>query len=132
MKYQITGKANADGDAHFSLRENFVSFGIAEDEKQLANPAELLLGSFAACCLKSIERFSKLMSFKYKTVKINVTGVRQDAPPKMMSIEYVIHIESQDKRLNVSLLHKNIQRYGTIYNTLYESCEISGKVELVN
>lgn len=132
MKYKIIGNSKANGNANFSVRENFISFGIEEDEKQLPNPAELLLGAFAACCLKSIERFSQILKFDYTNSQIKVTGERQDAPPKMMSIEYVISIESQDKRLNPSLLHKNIQKHGTIYNTLKQSCEISGDVELIN
>jgi len=52
MKYQVKANASADGKADFSVRENFVPFGIAANEKQLCNAAELLLGAFAACCLK--------------------------------------------------------------------------------
>lgn len=130
MKYQVTGKSNADGTAGFSVRDNSVSFGITEDEKQLPNPAELLLGAFAGCCLKSIERFSKLMKFEYSSAEIEVTGERQDTPPKMTLIKYSIKIKSDDKRLNPELLHKNVQRHGTIFNTLKGSCDIVGNLEI--
>jgi hypothetical protein len=43
MKYQVSGSANAHGNAVFSVRQHNVSFGIVADEKQLSNPAELLL-----------------------------------------------------------------------------------------
>ena len=96
----------------------------------MANPAELLLGAFAACCLKNIERFSQLLKFDYENAQIEVIGERQDAPPKMKAIRYTIQIKSQDKRLNIALLHKNIQKYGTIYNTLKETCEVSGEITI--
>jgi len=132
MKYKITGNTNADGSASFSVRENIVSFGVTEAEKQLPNPAELLLGSFAACCLKSIQRFSQILKFDYSGAQIQVTGERQDAPPRMIIIKYDIQIKSNDVRLNVNLLHKNIQKFGTIFNTLKDSCEISGNIAIVN
>jgi len=101
------------------------------DQEQLPNPAELLLGAFVACCLKNVERFSQLLKFDYESARIEVVGERQDAPSKMTEIRYTILIKSQDKRLNAALLHKNIQRYGTIYNTLKETCEVSGDLQIV-
>lgn len=128
MKYQISGSAIAHGKAVFSVRENETIFGIASSEKQLPNPAELLLGSFAACCLKNIERFSELLKFDYESAQITVVGERQSSPPKLKTIRYTIQIKSEDKRLNVDLLHKNIKNHGTIFNTLKEACEISGEI----
>ncbi|MDB4286042.1 OsmC family protein [bacterium] len=130
MKYQISGSSDAHGKAVFSVRENETFFGIVANKNQLPNPAELLLGAFAACCLKNIERFSNLLKFDYENAQIEVVGERQDAPPKMKAIRYTIQIKSQDERLNVALLHKNIQKYGTIYNTLKETCEISGEAKI--
>lgn len=130
MKYQVSGSAKAHGEAVFSIRESNVSFGIIADEKQLPNPAELLLGAFAACCLKNVERFSQLLKFNYKNAEIEVIGVRQNAPTKIISIHYTIFIDSRDERLNIALLHKNIQKHGTIYNTLKETCEVSGEIKM--
>jgi ArsR family transcriptional regulator len=31
----------------------------------------------------------------------------------------------------VALLHKNIQKYGTIYNTLKDTCAVSGEIKIV-
>ncbi|MGK0388379.1 MAG: putative OsmC-like protein, partial [Maribacter sp.] len=71
-----------------------------------------------------------LLKFDYKNAQIEVIGERQNAPPKMKAIRYTIQIKSQDEQLNVDLLHKNIQKYGTIYNTLKETCEVSGIVKI--
>ncbi len=131
MNYEITGEARAHGEAKFSVRHASVPFGIAATDTQPPNPAELLLGSFAACCLKNIERFSQLLKFDYESVRIEVTGVRQDAPPKLVAIRYAIQIKSRDDQLNISLLEKNMQKHGTIYNTLKEVCDISGSIEMM-
>ena len=37
--------------------------------EDLFNPAELLLSAFAACLLKNVERFGKLLRFHYSAVE---------------------------------------------------------------
>lgn len=131
MKYKATGIANAHQNAEFSVKSNVFQFGITKNQNDLANPAELLMGSFAACCLKNIERFSEMMKFNYKKATVDVVGTRQDSPPKIISIDYEIKIYSNDEKLNVELLHKNLQKFGTIYNTLKEVSDVKGKIILV-
>ena len=62
MNYNVLANALAHHEATFSVKENEIIFGITPDQKELANPVELLLGAFAACCLKNIERFSSYFS----------------------------------------------------------------------
>lgn len=127
--YQVTGSINPTRAAVFSAKKTTVSFGIANQE-ELPNPAELLLGAFAACCLKNVQRFSELLNFDYTAARIEVTGERQEQPTKMIGIHYVIYVNSTDKKLNLNLLHKNIQKFGTIYNTLKGVCKVSGEMVL--
>jgi len=131
MEYFVNAKSSSNGQADFSIRQSTVSFGVASDEKELPNPAELLLGAFAACCLKNIERFSKMLKFHYETAQIEVSAERQNVPSKITDIHYLIQIKSDDKRLNVKLLHKNIEKHGTIYNTLKATCLISGDIQII-
>ena len=131
MEYFVNAKSSSNGQAGFSIRQSTVSFGVASDEKELPNPAELLLGAFAACCLKNIERFSKMLKFHYETAQIEVNAKRQNVPSKITDIQYLIQIKSDDKRLNVKLLHKNIEKHGTIYNTLKSTCLISGDIQII-
>lgn len=130
MKYILTASSIAHQTGTIIVKHNAVGFGITS-QKELLNPAELLLGAFAACCLKSVERFSKLLKFEYDDARIEVVGLRQEKPTKLIEIQYILYINSQDPSLNLPLLHKNIQQYGTIYNTLKASCAISGALEIV-
>src|SRR5512140_2698660 len=52
------------------------------------NPAELLLAAVAACMIKGIERVTPILHFDLRGVEVKLRGVRQDAPPKMLSIDY--------------------------------------------
>lgn len=131
MEYFVKGKSLSSGQADFSVRQSAVSFGISGDEKELPNPAELLLGAFAACCLKNVERFSKILKFDYETAQIEVKAERQNVPSKITDIHYIIQIKSDDKRLSTRLLHKNIEKHGTIYNTLKATCTISGDIQII-
>ncbi|GGX11055.1 OsmC family protein [Aquimarina muelleri] len=132
MNYTVSGNIIAHQQATFTSKQTNVSFGIKRDQNYLPNPAELLLGAFAACCLKNIERFSDTLKFNYEDARIEVLGERQERPTKLVAIQYTIHIKSEDASLNVKLLHKNLQKFGTIYNTLKETCNISGEIKLID
>ncbi|MFT6166957.1 MAG: putative OsmC-like protein [Vicingaceae bacterium] len=129
MKYTVKGSIDNLNKASFQVKENYTSFGIKKGEEHLPNPVELLLGSFSACCLKNVERFSHILNFDYESASIEVIGDRQENPTKLVAIDYIIRIKSGN--VNLELLHKNIQKFGTIYNTLKEMCEISGELKLV-
>lgn len=130
MQYLISGSISPSREAAFSIKKSSVSFGVFSDQDELPNPAELLLGAFTACCLKNVQRFSELLGFEYAKARIEVVGERQEKPTKIVGIRYVIHISSEDEKLNLKLLHRNLQKFGTIYNTLKEVCEVSGELVL--
>jgi uncharacterized OsmC-like protein len=90
------------------------------------NPAELLLASVAACMLKGIERIKPILKFQLAGVDIRVEGVRQDDPPKMISIRYEIAVKSDETDRRLELLHHNVRRYGTVFNTLAAATELTG------
>lgn len=130
MKYTVTGAVDANHHATFNVKGNSIAFGVMKGKDELPNPVELLLGSFAACCLKNVERFSEILKYDYEGATIDIIGNRQENPTKLIGIQYVIKIKGED--INLDLLHRNIQKFGTIYNTLKEMCEISGELKLMD
>lgn len=92
------------------------------------NPAELLLASLAACILKGCERVVPMLVFDLRGITVSLHGVRQDSPPKMISIRYEIVVDTDETEARLALLHKNLQKYGTIYNTLAGATELSGTI----
>ena len=92
------------------------------------NPAEMLLASLAACILKGTERVIPMLKFDLRGIEVALHGVRQDSPPKMISITYEITVDTDETEARLALLHKNLQKYGTIYNTLAGAVELSGTI----
>lgn len=90
------------------------------------NPAELMIAALAACMLKSIERVTPILKFDLRGVEIRLNGVRQDVPPRMESIDYEIIIDSDESDHRLALLHDNIQKYGTVYNTIAPGTRLAG------
>ena len=93
------------------------------------NPAELLLASLAACMLKSIERVAPILKFQFRGVHIAVHGERQDDPPRMQRMSYRIVIDTDEDDRRLALLHRNVQQFGTVYNTLAGSTQLHGGIE---
>lgn len=132
MEYSIKASSLSKNNASIDVKESEIFFGITPGSKHhLPNPAELFLGSFSACILKNIERFSNFMSFEYSKAEIIVNAIRSEKPPRMDNIEYELKIYSQDSNLNRDLLKKNIEKFGTIYNTIKASCTIKGEIIVI-
>lgn len=132
MNYQIKASSISDQDAVLHIKQSDIDFGTTPETAEiLPNPAEMFLGAFAACMLKNVERFSGMLKFTYTKADLEVNAVRLDKPPRLDSINYTLKIHSSDKNLNTDLLKKNIEKFGTIYNTVKLSCVISGTIRTI-
>lgn len=92
------------------------------------NPAELLLTALAACILKSVERAIPVLHFELRHVDVRVHGVRSDKPPRLETIHYEVVVDSDESDHRLDLLHVNIRKYGTIFNTLTAATNLTGTV----
>ncbi|GAB4569655.1 MAG: OsmC family protein [Rhizobacter sp.] len=93
---------------------------------QAFNPAELLLAALSACMIKGIERVMPILRFELRGVEVRVHGVRQDVPPKMESIRYEIVVDTDEEDRRLALLHENVKKYGTVFNTVMPGTDLSG------
>ena len=92
------------------------------------NPAELLLAAVAACMIKGIERVSPMLDFQLTGVLVELHAVRQDSPPKIVSIDYVLTVDTGESDQRLELLHKNVRKYGTISNTVAAATALNGVI----
>lgn len=90
------------------------------------NPAELLLAALSACMVKGIERVTPILKFQLRGVEVQVNGVRQDVPPKMASIRYEISVDTDESDQRLALLHENVKKYGTVFNTVAPGTDLAG------
>ena len=92
------------------------------------NPAELLLAALSACMIKGIERVTPLLKFQLRGVEVRVHGVRQDVPPKMESITYEIVVDTDEDDRRLALLHDNVRKFGTVFNTVAPGTDLAGEM----
>ena len=90
------------------------------------NPAELLLAAVSACIIKGIERVTPMLKFRLRGVQVRISGVRQDVPPRLESIDYEILVDSDESEQRLALLHDNVRKYGTVFNTVTPGTRLSG------
>ena len=93
---------------------------------QAFNPAELLLAALSACMIKGIERVLPILKFELRGVEVRVHGVRQDVPPRMESITYEIVVDTDEPDRRLALLHENVKKYGTVFNTVAPGTDLLG------
>jgi len=57
---------------------------------------------------------------------VRLSGVRQDAPPKMARIDYEILVDTDESEHKLELLHQNVRSYGTVFNTVAPGTALAG------
>ncbi len=92
------------------------------------NPAELLLASVAACMIKGIERVLPILDFSLDCVEVMLHAGRQDDPPRIVSIDYELVVDTEESDQRLELLHKNVRKYGTISNTVALAARLDGVI----
>jgi uncharacterized OsmC-like protein len=96
--------------------------------KDAFNPAELFLAAVAACMIKGIERVTPMLKFDLRGVEVRLAGRRQDSPPRMVSIDYEIIVDTDENDRRLELLHMNVRKFGTISNTVAEATKLGGTI----
>lgn len=119
-------------DAHGSLaRTKDAEITLDTDVKgrvDAFNPAELLLAAVAACMIKGIERIAPVNHFSYRSVEVRLRGLRQDSPPFMAEITYELIVDTDEDDRKLDLMHHNVRKYGTIFNTVSAATRLEGTI----
>ena len=127
--YSITAKNCGHEKSEIVFGQTNIVFDSGgERNLELAGPAEIFCSSLAACTLKNVSRFSKILPFQFEYAEISVTAERQDSPPKMISLNYELRLKTIEDDHKIELLHMNIKKFGTIFNTLSAVLSIEGKI----
>ena len=129
LEYHVTGRRI---DSHGSVASTKNAEIILDTDiggrADAFNPAELFLASIAACMIKGIERVTPMLKFDLRGVEVKLHGVRQDSPPRMISIDYELIVDTDETDQRLELLHTNVRRYGTISNTVALATNLEGKI----
>jgi uncharacterized OsmC-like protein len=129
LEYRVAARRIDSHGAEASTKEARIVLDTdMAGRRDAFNPAELLLASVAACMIKSIERVTPMLGFDLRGVEVALHGIRQDSPPKMVSITYELVVDTDETDQRLDLLHKNVRKYGTISNTISEATDLQGTI----
>ncbi|AWB47960.1 osmotically inducible protein C [Gemmobacter aquarius] len=127
MEYRVTARRiDGHGSVVMAKEAEVVLDTDPAGRRDAMNPVELLLSALAACMLKGIERMIPMLKMQIDGAEVSLMAVRQDAPPKLVSISYEIVVDSPETEQRLNLLHRNVLKYGTISNTLSLAVPIEG------
>jgi uncharacterized OsmC-like protein len=93
------------------------------------NPVELLLASLSACLIKGVERVAGTLGIQYDSVNVALTAHRPDDEARIENITYLITLGTKSDQAKLDLLHKNLMKFGTIYNTVKAGTHLSGEIK---
>ncbi len=129
LEYKVSARRiDSHGSEAFAKDARIVLDTDMAGRPDAFNPAEMLLASLAACILKGTERVIPMLAFDLRGIEVTLHGLRQDSPPKMVRIDYEIVVDTAESDARLDLLHRNLQKYGTIYNTLADATELIGTI----
>jgi uncharacterized OsmC-like protein len=127
LEYSVTGhRVDAHGSIATCKGAEIVLDTDLAGRADAFNPAELLLAALAACMLKGIERVAPMIHFQYRGVEVHLHGIRQNVPPRMSHIEYEITVDTEEVDHRLKLLHDNVRKFGTVFNTVALGTELKG------
>lgn len=128
VRARTVGRGRAEAEAALATIAFDASW--AAPPSGLPGPAELLASAFAACLLKNLERAGHLLRFRYESAEVDVVARRQDSPPKFVEISYELRITTDEVERRVDLVHLNLRKFGTVFNTLAAVCDVRGRVQI--
>jgi uncharacterized OsmC-like protein len=129
LKYDVVAKrVDAHGSTARCKKAEITLDTDVNGRLDAFNPAELLLAAVAACMIKGIERVAPMNHFKFRSAEVRLHGIRQDSPPFMSSISYELVVDTDEDDRRLDLLHYNVRKYGTIFNTVAAATKLEGKI----
>ncbi len=133
LEYRVTARrVDALGSVATTKAAEVVLDTALDGRPDAFNPVELFLAAIAACMIKGIERVTPMLDFKLRGVEVHLHAIRQDRPPKIVSVDYELIVDSDEDDHRLELLHTNVRKYGTISNTVAAATRLEGVIRRVS
>jgi uncharacterized OsmC-like protein len=133
MNFELTARRLSDNASEVQSKD--VTLGIdsgISPRSDALSPMELLLAAQAACFLKGIERTAPTLNFEFSEVNIKLNATRPVLEARIEEIQYLIEIKTLESDERLELLHKNLKKHGTIYNTISAGTNLHGQLVRAN
>lgn len=129
MTFSLSAKRNnPDGSTASAKSTTLVIDTSASGRPDALNPVELLLAALSACFIKGVERVAPTLGISYDSVDVELTAHRPVDEARIKDINYVVTVGTDADATKIELLHKNLLKFGTIFNTVKLGTKLSGSV----
>lgn len=133
QEYSVEVKRIDDKLAQANRDEHRLLLSIKRGERMYGfNAVEALLSSLGTCILTNVNDFSSKLRLDIRAASVRLTAFRHDRPPKVISIDYELMLDSPDPVEKLEELHSYCKKWGTVYNTLADAIPINGKLIVSN
>ncbi|MEN9992649.1 MAG: hypothetical protein RLY83_219 [Actinomycetota bacterium] len=130
MTFEVSAKRVDASGSQVSAKETLLTIDTSMAGRLDAlNPVELLLAALSACIIKGIERVAGTLGIEYDSVHVALTAHRPEDEARIDDIGYVITVGTSADQAKLELLHKNLMKFGTIYNTVKSGTRLSGEIK---
>lgn len=130
MTFEVqANRLNSAGSKVVSKQVELVIDTSLSGRPDAMNPVELLLASLSACIIKGIERVAGTLGIEYDSVNVSLTAHRPEDEARIEDISYLITVGTSADQAKLELLHKNLMKFGTIYNTVKSGTRLSGEIK---
>jgi FtsP/CotA-like multicopper oxidase with cupredoxin domain len=75
-----------------------------------------------------LPRSYPMLSASQRGAEVRMHGVRGDAPPRMVSIDYELIVDPDETEQRLELLHTTVRKYGTVSNTVAAAARLEGSI----
>lgn len=131
--YQVQVRRKNAQQAVATTRTFHLTLGAKRgDETAGFNPVETLLSAMGTCLLTSLAMVAELSRVSLEAMEIEVTGTRQDKPPRLVSATYHLVVETTVSEDRVVRLVEMAKKNSTVYQTLAQTMSVSGRVTRKN
>lgn len=129
LEYSVSARRIDEHGSEAKTKQATISLDTdIEGRPDAFNPAELFIASIAACLIKGAERVAPMINFHLRGIEVKLHATRQDSPPKILSVEYDLIVDTDESDHSLELLHTNIRKYGTISNTVASALQLQGTI----
>ena len=127
MKYNVRVERTDSLHVNASVRGFEIQLGAKRADPTAGfNPVETLLSSMGACLLTAISFVAEASHIPLAGARIELEATRQDRPPILTHIRYMLHLKSDAPPEQLDHLVDLAKRNSTVFQTISLAVSVKG------
>jgi uncharacterized OsmC-like protein len=130
--YKVKVERIDEAHARSTVRDFSLILGARRaDARAGFNPVETMLSAVGGCLLTALDYVAQLSHVPITAASVEVEGARQDRPPTLTQIRYVLRIVSDAPDERLERLAELARANSTVFQTVSMAVPITGRWERV-